>query len=290
MRVLLVYRAPEFSPNNVSRDAAILNEVADGLRHMPGIQVDSCSETALPAGLQNYDVILHMSRRLSTLVRLEQLSQVRVINAPYGVRNVATSRELTLMLLQSVGIAVPEWWAFDPEEDEMFQCEPYLQYLLPGWVKCMRPDGARPDDVMLVTTPLQADRCILDLASQQVPDIVVTRHLEGDLIKCYYVHASTPFLYWFYPQEQGYSKFGEAEQHNTPLQYHAVAQEQLLKLGADLAEALGLQVFGFDAIVQPAANPGQPSQIFVIDVNDWPTFGPCHHEAAKAIMSLIFIH
>ena len=31
MKVLFIYRAPEFSPNNVQHDAAILDAVADGL-------------------------------------------------------------------------------------------------------------------------------------------------------------------------------------------------------------------------------------------------------------------
>lgn len=287
MRVLFIYRASEHSPNHVDSDAAILDAVA---QHLDSVSIDRCSEAALPADLEAYDLILHMGRRLSTLVRLEHLLHPVVINPAQGVRHVAQSRELTLMMLQSAGIAVPQWWAFDPEADEMFLTEPHLQSLLPGWVKVMRPDGARPDDVSFVTTPLEVDSRILEFAAQQVPDIVVTRHLEGDLIKCYCVLSpqvsQPPFLRWFYPQESGYSKFGLAEQHNTPLAHIPVSDVQLSQLALSIARTLELQVFGFDAIVQPPSLADAQPVVSVIDVNDWPSFGSCRQEAAQAIAQL----
>ena len=307
MRVLLIYRAPEYSPNNVVNDAAILDAVGEVLANAGSEQawsIERCAETDLlecALDLEAYDFILHMARRLSTLMRLEPLRHPVVINAARGVRNVAKSRELTLMLLQAAGIAVPDWWAYDPEEDEMFLCEPHLQHLLPGWVKAMRTDGARPEDVTMAQTPMEADTRILDLAAQQVPDIVVTRHLEGDLIKCYCVVdlsnrplasgedkaggtvRKSPFLRWFYPQESNYSKFGNAEQHNTPLARIPFAESELQQLAISIAQALDLQVFGFDAIVQASSDP----LISVIDVNDWPTFGRCRAEAARAIAQLV---
>lgn len=310
MKALFIYRAPEHSPNNVERDAAILDAVGEILSNSQSIgrqgqsvlTADRCSEHSLPSQLEDYDLILHMARRLPTLVRLEHLKHPRIINAPQGVRHVAQSRELTLLMLQEAGVPIPNWWAFDPEADEMFLCEPHLQQLLPAWVKAMRPDGALPNDVCFVESPLEADTRIMELAAQSVPDIIVTQHLEGDLLKCYYVSApsdqqSPPFLYWFYPQESGYSKFGNAEQHNTPLARIPVTDAQLLKLAQDIGTVLGLHVFGFDAIVQssnkagaliqPTGEPGAPSQITIIDVNDWPSFSPCRQEAAQAIARLV---
>lgn len=307
MRVLFVYRAPEHSPNHVDSDAAVLDAVRLGLgqagvfagsepvtagdsavTEQASADVVTCSERALPADLEGFDLILHMGRRLSTLVRLERLRHPLVVNSPQGVRHVAQSRELTLMLLQSAGISVPQWWAFDPEADEMFLTEPDLQSLLPGWVKAMRTEGTRPEDVAYVASPLEADSRILELAAQQVPDIVVTRHLEGDLIKCYCVLApqpsQAPFFRWFYPQESGYSKFGQAEQYNSPLAHVPFAEARLSQLALSIARTLELQVFGFDAIVQPPLSPGQEPVISVIDVNDWPSFSSCRQEAARAIV------
>lgn len=297
MRLLLVYRAVEYSPNNVDKDAAILDAVADSLTHCQEKagqafveSVVRCNEDSLLPDLESYDLILHMARRLSSLVRLERLQHPIVINAARGVRNVAKSRELTFSLLDAAGIAVPAWWAFDPEEDASFIADLELHPLLPGWVKAMRPDGARPEDVVFVQTPLEADSQVLTFASQRIPDIVVTRHLDGDLLKCYCVvgyDGKLPFVHWFYPQESGYSKFGEAEQHNSQLRHLPVDETQLRQLTVGISDALGLQVFGFDAIVQPSTSAAGSSSIYVIDVNDWPTFSICRTEAAEAITQLV---
>lgn len=286
---LLIYRAPEFSPNNVQKDAAILNAVGVRLKSAQGMRVETCTEDDLPKELESYDVIFSMGRRLATIIRLENLQHTIVLNSPHGVRNVARSRELTLMLLESDGVNVPEWWAYDPEEDEMFMTNPSLQRLLPGWVKVMRADGVNADDVTYVTSAMEADCRIIELAAQQVPDIVVQKHLEGDLLKCYCVmKADEPFICWFYPQETGYSKFGgAAEAHNSPLAYTPVLREQLLQLAEKLSRRLGLVIFGFDAIVQPSDSPAQPSAIYIIDVNDWPSFSRCSEEAADAIVKLL---
>lgn len=288
-RALFIYRAPEYSPNNRQKDAAILEAVAARFMKHPEIRADFCTEDDLPLDLDAFDVILHMARRLATLIRLEKLEHAVVINAPRGVRNVAKSRELTLMLLDAAGVQVPDWWAYEPEEDEMFMCNPQLCRLLPGWVKAMRPDGAQSADVTYVSTPLQADRRIIELAAQQVPDIVVTRHVEGDLIKCYCVCTKEPFIDWFYPQETGYSKFGgEAESHNSALSYVPLNNDQLLTIADRISRQLGLEVFGFDAIVQPGTSSNEPPVITVIDVNDWPSFSRCKEKAADAIVNMLF--
>lgn len=285
MKFLLIYRAPEYSPNNVQADAAILDAVAERLTAMNHLVV-SCQEGVLPDDLDGFDVILHMARRMETLLRLDRQRHVRVLNAPHGVLNVAKSRELTLMLLDAASVPVPGWWAFDPEQDDMFVCDEQLQQLLPGWVKAMRAEGARPDDVTYVASPLEADSRIIELSSQSVPDIVLTQHLEGDLLKCYCVclpGQNEASIWWFYPQESGYSKFGNAEVHNSELLRIPFAEAQLRLLASQISQALDLQVFGFDAIVQPVdAAQGEPL-IKVIDVNDWPTFGKCRDAAADAI-------
>lgn len=273
-RILAVGRATEHSPNNVSQDAAILGAVADALRRQ-GAEVDLVDESCVDS--LNYDLVLHMARRMTTLARLSQAA-VPVVNDPRRVMQVAGSREYVLSLLQLSGVRVPEWWAYEPEEDEMFQCDEALQRLLPGWVKATRPDGARPEDVAWVETPLEADSRIITLAAESVPDIVVTRHVEGDLIKVYCVGDA--WFRTFYPHEVGYTKFGSQELHNSPLRHTPVDRQSLMTTIRQISVALGLVVFGFDAIV------GDDGRLTVIDVNDWPSFSICREEAAEAIANL----
>lgn len=288
-RLLAIARDTVYSPNNEAKDAAIWQSTLNILREH-GWQVKEVTEsewtkTEVKTLSDRYDKIVHMARRMQSLMRLEQ-APIPVFNMPKAVRVVAKSRELTLTLLQQAGIPVPDWWAYDPEEDEMFMCEPHLQQLLPAWVKGLREDGTQPADVQFVTSPLEADTCVLQLSSENVPDIVVTQHVEGPLLKCYTVlsaqeNALPRLLRWFWPQECGYSKFGEAETHNSPLEQTSVNESLLSQVAMKIGQALGLQIFGFDAIVQPDGN------IVVIDVNDWPSFSVCREEAAKAIASVI---
>lgn len=282
-QILIASRAPEFSPNNKEKDAAILDAVAERLLQK-GCEVTRISEEEfgqLPlAKIQSYDRIVHMMRRMSSLCRLGQCHNA-ICNVPSAVNVLAQSRELTLTMLQNAGIEVPQWWAYDPEEDEMFQCNLELQQLLPGWVKAQRYDGSRLDDVIWVESPLQADSRVIELAAEHVPDIVVTRHVEGDLLKVYCVAGKHLFLKSFYPQETGYSKFGVAELYNTPLAHHPYDIVRMEQIAWGIARTMGIQVFGFDAIVTPEG------RIVVIDVNDWPSFSSFRDEAADAIVQLI---
>lgn len=288
-RILAISRDLVYSPNCEKKDSAIWNDVLDGLK-VRGWTVDETSEEEFVKMNEKecknrYSKIVHMARHMRSLMRIEKLN-IPAFNKAHSVRMVAKSREMTLMRLQQNGVPIPAWWAFDPEEDEMFVCDSHLQALLPGWVKAMREDGSKPQDVSYVQTPLEADTLILQLSAQHVPDIVVMQHVEGDLIKCYVVLDKNPdedvrLFRWFRPQEIGYSKFGEAESHNTPPSGKKIDESILIQLAKSIGKVLDLQVFGFDAIIKAEDN------IIVIDVNDWPSFSCCREEAANAIVSVI---
>lgn len=242
--VEFIGREESFSPgDNVEKDAAILEAVKNAIM---GHQEDVSGH-----------VILHMCRRMSELMRLEQLERggVRVINSPAAVRLVSKSREMTMQRLQDAGVQVPQFWAYDPEYDEMFQCEPELQSLLPGWAKCTRANGHDHSDVQRVETPLEADSAVMLMAAQAIPDIIVQKHVDGELQKCYAVVNIRKGTVDCWPAE-------------------------MKELALKVSEATGLEVFGFD-VIQSADGP------VVIDVNDWPAFSPVREEAACAIAKLL---
>ncbi len=279
--VLAVHRALEFSPNLAVSDAAILQVVASNLEDegVRVVMIDEDTFDRMPDDeLRTFELVVHMMRRMSSLLKLQRLG-LRAINPPQAVLAVAKSREMTLELLQQAGIPVPQWWAYEPSADEMFQCEAHLQQLLPGWVKVMREGGTRHDDVTWVETPLQADTRIMELAAQHVPDIVVMRHVAGDLLKVYAVMPD--FVYAFYPQEMNYTKFGTAERHNSALAHIPYREDELRTIALGISRTFGIAVFGFDVIVEPDGH------IVVIDVNDWPSFSAYRQKAAASIASLI---
>lgn len=251
----LIFRAEEFSPNgNVPRDAAILEAVGQRLGEA-GQEVRYFSEAEFPSDteLQAFDVCLSMARRQSSLLALQkaQLRGLPVLNRPNAVQITVQSRSTTLEMLQSAALPVVPFWSYEPSADEMLQCEPELQTLLPGWVKAMHPRGVTEGDVSRVATPLEADCRVLELAAQGYTDIIVTRHLDGPLLKTYVV--------------------GDA--HWTS---GCAAPSNIAEIAATARQTLGLDIFGIDFIL---TSDGP----LIIDVNDFPSFGACRDEAAQAI-------
>ena len=94
----------------------------------------------------------------------------------------------------------------------------------------------------------------------------------------------TPFFYWFYPFDEGHSKYG-AEAINGKSKGIPFDKDYLRKICSDAAEALDVVVYGGDCIISPEGD------IRIIDFNDWPSFAPCRNEAgpfiAKAIIKAI---
>jgi len=247
----LIYRAKEYSPRgNVSKDALILEAVGQRLAAM-GEEVRYWHEEDLPEqieALNGCSRIISMARRWKSLVILQQLERtgIRILNHPSSVQVTVQSRSTTLEMLQASGMPVVPFWSYEPEEDQMFQCEPELQTLLPGWVKAMHPRGVTQGDVQKVETPLQADSRVIEFASEGYTDIIVTRHLEGQLVKVYAV----------------------GDQCWPNVQYAEIMQK--------IRAVMGLDIFGVDLIVT-SVGP------FIIDVNDFPSFSACRSEAAVAI-------
>ena len=262
--VALIGRAPEYSPNgNVPRDAAILEAVGHQLQ-ASGQQVQFCPETELQSLPTGVTAVVSMARRNRTLLLLQKAEKagVWVCNRPSAVQVTVQSRSTTLEVLQSVGLPVVPFWSYEPSEDQMFQCEPELQTLLPGWVKAMHPRGVTTGDVMRVEGPLEADARVMELASMGYTDIIVTRHLDGPLLKAYVVGSHV----WRYPQA------------SVPVQWQ-LSDSCIL----DVARTLGLDICGIDFILTPDGP-------FVIDVNDFPSFSPCRDEAARAIAELLIFN
>ena len=89
MKILVLARAPQFSPNSVENDRAILMAVTDRLRAQ-GHSVEIASEQSINSSLSkqcDIDLCLSMGRLPSTLTWLKtlQMKGVRVINSPEAV-------------------------------------------------------------------------------------------------------------------------------------------------------------------------------------------------------------
>ena len=96
----------------------------------------------------------------------------------------------------------------------------------------------------------------------------------------FYGVSATGFFRYYYPTDDGLSKFGQ-EQLNGQAHHYPFSATDLQTKAEALAAAVGLQVYGGDAIVTADGS------WYMIDFNDWPSFSRCREEAAEAIAGLI---
>lgn len=263
MRVLAVSRAEHFSPNSVERDRAIFQAVVDRLQQ-GGDEVRIISEDSLMdmASLElqaSPDLILTMARKPETLERLKAFG-VNCINSPEGIANCAKSRLVTVM--ERIGTPIP------PQEGS----DGY-------WLKRGDAAAQSTDDVVYLSDEQQLEKAIETMCRRGISDYVVSAHVVGDLVKFYGV-GQGDFFRWYYPTDDGQTKFGD-EHRNGPACHYRFPADAFQQEVQRLAEAVGVSVYGGDAIVRADGS------FCLIDFNDWPSFSRCRDVAADAIASLV---
>ena len=272
-----ISRAPIFSPNSVDKDGAIFLAVLQRLESL-GHQVRVYQEDDLLQDVVQEKYIFNMVRSHKAVAKLKELETLGVVtvNSGFGIEN--CGRELMTMLFSQYGIPQPQSVVCDLQQGSMFQV-PSSLFQEKYWVK--RADGCttQPDDVIFVNEPRALPNVLDDFRQRGIQKVVISEHLQGDLIKFYGV-AGMDFFHWFYPNLSHHSKFGLEEVNGAPIGISFDAGE-LQTLCGRAASVLGVDVYGGDAVV--AAD----GTISIIDFNDWPSFAPCREDAAKAIAQAI---
>ncbi len=120
-------------------------------------------------------------------------------------------------------------------------------------------------DVVKVTSLEEIRACQEHYRRHHIQNVLVQAHVSGMVVKFYGVAGD----YFF----QAFSDTGEAV--NSSILKHLKA------IAALAAYAVGLEIFGGDAVVMP------DGRIQLIDLNDWPSFGRCRLGAAKGIANYI---
>ena len=260
MRILAVSRAERFSPHSVERDRAIFQAVIDRLQKH-GDEVRLVSEDSLnyQGTLERPDLILTMARQTETLAWLKSFG-VTCINSPESIERCTRSRLMDMM--EHIGIPVP------PKEGS----DGY-------WLKRGDAAAQTAEDVVYVSDREQLQTAIQAMCQRGVTDYTVSAHVQGDLVKFYGV-GQGDFFRWYYPTDDGQTKFGDEQRNGTachyPFQVEALQYEV-----QRLAVAIGVSVYGGDAIIRADGS------FCLIDFNDWPSFSRCRDAAADAIASLV---
>lgn len=263
--VIAIYRDPRFSPNSVEKDRAIMDAVLKTLaRRWEGmLQTLTLDEANLEFEACKLEVwtvqtptcILSMGRLPSTLQWLSRQPGL-IVNRPEAVARCGRSSLAGLMA--ACQIPVPPVDGSDGY-----------------WLKRGDACAQQADDVVFCRDKAELARQTEVFRQRGITDYVVSAHVTGDLVKFYGVRG-TGFFRYFYPTDDGESKFGD-EQYNGFAHHYDFDVCRLQADVARLADALELDVYGGDCIVRPDGS------FCVIDFNDWPSFSRCRDEAAEGI-------
>ncbi|MBF6567305.1 MAG: hypothetical protein IVW54_00345 [Candidatus Binataceae bacterium] len=257
MRVLGIYRESQFSPGKVDADAAILDAVLAALR-----EKKLESSTVMAERIDSHfdakaNLVLAMCQGEHALERLAHLEKTGalVINSALAIRN--CYRDLMGAGLTRAGIPAPRGVLLD-----LSRPEPRLEGIDAThelYVKRGDLHALGPEDVQRV------DR-LADIYA------VLAAFVQRGIRKAYVQEAVSGLLVKFYGVSGG--EYFAALPETGQLSFQA---EQSLRQAAErAAAALGLEVWGGDAIVQD-------NSIMLVDFNDWPSFSRVRVEAARAI-------
>lgn len=276
IKIAGVMRAGAYSPNHIGNDAAIFNATADRLRKR-GFEVTVYSEEQFRDADITEEVILNMCREQQSIRKLMTLEEEgrMVINSGFGIEN-CTRERMTRILLGN-GIPYPESLIVNTNEDVRGELE--KAGFGPCWIKRGDFHAMHKEDVSYCRHIEEAQDVLHEYFYRGIGRAVINRHLVGDLVKFYGVQGE-PFFYWFYPFDEGHSKYGY-EMVNGKSQGFSFDAGELHRLCERASEIMDVRVYGGDCIVDADGT------VRIIDFNDWPSFAPCREEGALAIAKCV---
>ncbi len=269
-------RAGAYSPNHIGNDAAIFNATVEQLRKR-GCEVNVYSEDKFNSTQIEEPIILNMCREQASIAKLQTLEDEGrlVINSGYGIEN-CTRERMTRILL---GNKIPYPDSLIVNTNESVVDELREAGFKSCWIKRGDFHAMHKEDVSYCRHPEEAQEVLHEYFYRGIKRAVINRHLVGDLIKFYGV-SGQPFFFWFYPFDEGHSKYGYEAVNGKSRGLH-FDLSQLEEMCQKASDILDVKIYGGDCIVDPDGT------IRIIDFNDWPSFAPCRTEAAPYIAKCV---
>ncbi|OLD77573.1 MAG: hypothetical protein AUG87_04265 [Candidatus Rokubacteria bacterium 13_1_20CM_4_70_14] len=260
-----IFREVAHSPGRESDDTEILRLTGKQLEAR-GLQVI----LKTPDEVNGVDdvpprFVFLMCERVEALGRLRALETRGVphVNTPLAVLN--TYRERMIEVFAEANVPFIESRVVSTRDRR-------VETAAPVWVKRADVHNTQDGDVVFAPTADALRAALAGLAARGIARAVLQPDVRGDLVKFYGVgvgagaNGAPPWFRWFYHKEQR-------------LAGHSFDKARLARLVRSAAAALGLEVYGGDAIISPAGAP------VLLDVNAWPSFALYRDEAAARIAS-----
>jgi glutathione synthase/RimK-type ligase-like ATP-grasp enzyme len=255
-----VYREAAHSPGRIDDDAAILDRVGAVLAER-GFRVELVAADGLiETPSANVFVMCERGTILDRLATMEKAGSI-VVNSPAAIRNTYRHRMIELFAQRGVPAPLSRIVATDAMKPRPADCM---------WVKRYDFHATQPDDVMYIASETGWRQALREFAERGIPFVIAQEHVVGDLVKFYGVRngagpADANWFQWFYHRDKG-------------MLGHSFAAARLHEAALDAAAALGLEIFGGDAIIQANGEP------MIIDLNAWPSYALYRDQAAQAIV------
>jgi hypothetical protein len=261
--LLGIYREKRFSPGaHAAGDAEILELTQAALERL-GYQTTLIAPESLPTMLPSTPIVFSMCQSLEALAVLQAWEQqgVLVLNTPAAVR--ACYRLALVTALSQTPLPFPRSVIVPLQETApLGTCCPALPESPAGWwVKRGDVHAMQSDDVLFVRHAADLPVQLARLRQRGIGHAIVQEHIAGQEWKFYAVRGHG-VLHAFAPYDT----------HCRPLD-----EARLNTLAQQASEILGLDIYGGDCLVTA------DGMLYLIDINDWPSFRGCRPLAATHI-------
>lgn len=254
-----IYRELAHSPGRIDDDSAIMKSVGDALAAR-GFNVELVTaDTEFHTGGANIFVMCERGPVLDRLKTAEKAGSI-VVNSPDAIRNTYRHRMVELFAQTHVPAPASQIVASDAKKPRP---------AAGVWVKRYDFHATQTSDVIYVASEEGWHEALHRFAKRGIPFVVAQEHVAGDLVKFYGVRSDTTeidayWFEWFYHRDKG-------------MLGHRFEVLRLRRAAFSAAAALGLEIFGGDAIIQANGEP------MIVDINAWPSFARYRDQAARAI-------
>ena len=257
-----VLRESVFSPGKVSEDAAILQKSLAELSRLGfRTRMLRLDEIAMLKG--DRALVLSMAQSREALAELERVGTngVRIVNS---VRSVRTCFRASLIrALEDARVPMPSSRIVSTEGLE--RKEPSSIFPFPFWLKRGDVHAVRKGDVVLVESDEDLEIALRHYQESDIREVLLQEHVRGEEVKFYGVGKGAYFRAYRIPD-------------GTLIDSPSSALVDCVRRAADAA---GLEIYGGDLILTPSGG------VWLVDLNDWPSFSRCCSSAAGGIASYV---
>jgi len=258
-----IYRELAHSPGRIDADRAILESVGEALAAR-GFNVELvAADVEFDTHFANIFVMCERGPVLDRLRNAEKTGSI-IVNSPDAIHNTYRHRMVELFARHHVAAPASQIVASDANTPR-----PPTGV----WVKRYDFHATEARDVMYAASEEGWREALHGFAKRGIPFVVAQENVPGDLVKFYGVrNAMAPvdsnWFEWFYHRDKGMLGYS----------FEVLG---LRRVAFDAAAALGLEIFGGDAIIQADGEP------VIVDINAWPSYARCRDRAAQAIAELL---